>query len=164
MYLSKIRGYIPMLKIRYAIKEDIPFILQGIMEVCRIEKEKPDKKAKLVCLINKAMQKKEIRVITKGKETAGFVQFQFTRKSPYGIEYGEYGKRFCWIDWMYVAKKFRRSGIGNALHNEIRCVCKKCRVSEIMLDVFQINESAKKFYRKEGFSEFIHILKEKIRQ
>ncbi|MFA5888314.1 MAG: GNAT family N-acetyltransferase [Candidatus Nanoarchaeia archaeon] len=153
-----------MLKIRYAIRSDIPFILQGIREVCKIEMEKPDKKPKLIRLINKAMKKKEIRVVTQDGKTAGFVQFQFTRKSPYGIEYGDYGKSFCWIDWMYVAKKFRRSGIGNALHNEIRRICKNRRVSEIMLDVFHVNESARKFYTKEGFSEFIHILKEKIRQ
>ncbi len=153
-----------MLKIRYAIKADIPFILQGIREVCRIEMEKPDKKAKLIRLINKAMKKKEIRVVTQDGKTAGFVQYQFTRKSPYGIEYGNYGKRFCWIDWMYISKEFRRSGIGNALRNEIRRICKKHRISEILLDVFQVNESARKFYSKEGFSEFIHILKEKIRQ
>ena len=65
---------------------------------------------------------------------------------------------------MYISKEFRRSGIGNALRNEIRRICKKHRISEILLDVFQVNESARKFYSKEGFSEFIHILKEKIRQ
>lgn len=161
-FLKKEPLYAIMEEIRYAEKGDINFILQGIREICRIERQKPDSKAKLVNQIKKVIRKKEIRIIAQDKEAIGFIQFTFTKKSPYGIEYGNYERRFCWIDWMYVAKKFRNKGIGRALHKEVASACKKQGISEIMLDVFHINNSAMEFYKKEGFLEFIHILRERI--
>lgn len=151
-----------MKDIRYAEKGDINFILHGIREICRIERQKPDSKTKLISLIKKAIRKKEIRIIAQDKKDIGFVQFTFTKKSPYGIEYGNYNRRFCWIDWMYVAKEFRKKSIGRLLHKEVASACKKQGVSEIMLDVFHINSKARGFYEKEGFLEFIHILRERI--
>ena len=71
-----------MLKIRYALKADIPFILQGIREVCRIEMEKPDKKAKLIRLINKAMKKKEIRIVTQDGENSRLCPVSVYKKKP----------------------------------------------------------------------------------
>jgi len=63
---------------------------------------------------------------------------------------------------MYVRKGFRGKGIGKALHEDVVSICKKKGIKEILLDVFQINSLARKFYEKEDFSQFIQILRERI--
>lgn len=150
-------------KIRFATKKDIPFIVKGIQEICRIEKENPDKKENIIKITKKALRKKEIKVaVDKNNKPIGFIQFKFTNKTPYGIEYGNYERKYCWIDWMYTSEKYRGKGIGSILHKDILPICKKAKIKEIILDVFQVNPKAKKFYEKEGFREYIYLLKEKI--
>ena len=56
----------------------------------------------------------------------------------------------------------RGEGIGKLLHKDLAGICKKWKIREIMLDVFERNENARKFYEKEGFEEFVHILIEKL--
>lgn len=149
-------------KIRYASEEDIPFIIQGIKEISIVEKQKPDKDVMILKFIKLALKKNEIKVISKDKKVIGFIQFKFTNKNPYGIEYGKYERRFCWVDWWYIAKDYRNKGFGKILHQDIISLCKRKKIKEVMLDVFHVNSSAFGFYKKEGFSEFIHIMREKI--
>jgi diamine N-acetyltransferase len=147
---------------RFALNEDIPFITNGIKEICLIEKQKPENDSKILKSLKIALLKKEILILCENNELIGFVQFKITNQTPYGIDYGKCEKKFCWIDWFYVAKKYRNQGFGKILHQNIRSLCKKKKVNEIMLDVFKINSNARKFYQKEGFSEFIYIMREKI--
>lgn len=152
-----------MFNLRYANKNDISFVLQGIFEICAIEKQKKDSLAVALKLITDALRKKEIRIITDDDVIVGFIQFAFTKKNPYGLKYGDYERKYCWVDNMYVAKKFRKMGIGEMLLKDVRVICKKEKISEIMLDVFHVNKKARAFYEEEGFSEFIHILRQKIK-
>lgn len=151
------------MKLKSAEKRDILFILNGINEICKIEKQKVYKKSELIKIIKSSLRKKEIKIAIDKNKVVGFIQFKFSKLNPYGIDYGKYEKKYCWIDWMYVSKEFRGKGIGRSLHNYVRSICKKKNISEIMLDVFKVNKNAIKFYKKEGFIEFIHILKEKIK-
>ncbi|MBW3003401.1 GNAT family N-acetyltransferase [Candidatus Woesearchaeota archaeon] len=151
-----------MINVAFAKVKDVPFILRGTKEICTIEKQKPELENKQLKLIRSAIQNKEIRVASADGKAVGFVQFKFTKKNPYGINYGNYERKFCWIEWMYVLNEWRRKGIATLLHKDVISLCKKNNVKEIMLDVFQVNSVARKFYRREGFSEFIRILKERI--
>lgn len=151
-----------MVKITFAKTKDIPFILQGTKEICLIEKQESVLDNSQLKIIKTALKKKEIRVASIDRKIVGFIQFKFSKKNPYGIDYGDYERRFCWIEWFYVSKEWRRNGIGKLLHKDILALCKKKNIKEIMLDVFQVNNAAIKFYKKEGFSEFIKILMERI--
>ena len=148
-----------MIQIRFGKKDDINLILNGILEICKIEKQKPETKNKLIQQTKNAIQKKEIRIITLNKEPIGFLQYKFTKKTPYGIDYGNSENKFCWIDWFYITKEHRRKGFGEILIKDLKLLSKKKKIHEIMLDVFNINNQAIKFYKKEVFKDFIQILK-----
>lgn len=145
-----------------AVKEDVTFILRGIKEICKIEKQKPDPDKTIIKLTNNAINNNQIRILRINKKPIGFVQYKFTRKSLYGFDYGPYKRKYCWIDWWYVTKAYRRKGIGNMLYKEMIKICKKQKIKEIILDVFDVNRNARRFYEKEKFHNSIHILKEKI--
>jgi GNAT superfamily N-acetyltransferase len=150
------------IKIQNATKKDINFIYNGTTDICKIEKQKPEKKAFTIKQLKQAIQTKKVRVAHLNKKPVGFVQFTFSNKSPYGLEYGRWERKFCWIEWMYITKKNRRQGIGILLKKDLEKICKKKKVNEIMLDVFEVNKKAKKFYIKNGFNDVIHIMTTKI--
>jgi len=75
-----------MNEIRYASKEDSNLIIKGIIEICNLEKEKPETKNKLTKQTKNAIQRKEIRIITLDHKPIGFVQYKFTKKTPYGYK------------------------------------------------------------------------------
>jgi GNAT superfamily N-acetyltransferase len=144
-----------------ARKRDLKFIVHGIKDICKIEKERSEKEIILIKKTRKAIKNKQIKVARINNITVGFLQYAFSRNEPYGLNYGK-REKFCWIEWTYVAKKYRRKGIGHLLHKEVISVCKNNNIQEIMLDVFEINKKARNFYSKENFNNFIHILREKI--
>ncbi len=150
-----------MIKIKRAGDEDTGFVLNGIKEICRIEKEEPEKDSVLIKKINKAIKDREIILAEVNNKPAGFIQFDISYKEPYGLDYGK-RKRYCWVDWVFVKRSFRRKRIGKRLVGELKKICKKNKIREIMLDTFDINKKAKKFYSKIGFREYIHIIREEI--
>ena len=151
-----------MNEIRYASKEDLDLIIKGILEICNLEKEKPDTKKQILRKTLKAIKNKEIITIYTNNKPVAFIQFKFTKKTPYGINYSDNKNKLCWIDWIYVLKGYRKKGLGNRLLKDLEYICKQNKTKEIMLDVFKINKSATKFYEHKKYSEYIKILREKI--
>jgi len=147
--------------IENATETDLLFIINGIKKICKIEKEIPEKDSILIKNTKEAIRNKKIRIAKTNNKTLGFVQFTFSSKEPYGLSYGK-RKEFCWLEWMYILEPYQRRGVGHLLHNDIKRICRKNKIKEIILDVFEINEIAKNFYKKEKFNYFIHILREKI--
>jgi GNAT superfamily N-acetyltransferase len=142
---------------------DLDFIVKGMFEICNIERQVSDPRNTLIKQAKKAIKGEEILVARDKAKIVGFIQFVFAKKNPYGLDYGNYNKKYCWIEWMYVRRGYRRKGIGKRLQENVIAVCKKHKVKEIMLDVFDVNKNARKFYEEEKFCNFIHILKEKVR-
>jgi len=149
------------INLEHASYANINFIIRGIKEICKIEQQEPEKIKILVKNTKRAIKNKRIRIIKKDGMIRGFVQFTFSSKEPYGLDYGK-RKRYCWVEWMYIAKSYRRKGFGRQLHKDLMKICNKNNVKEIMLDVFEVNENARNFYQKEKFKDFIHILREKV--
>lgn len=148
--------------IENASTEDMEFIVKGMFEICSIERQLSDPRNTLIKQTKKAIKNREILVARDKNRPVGFIQFVFAKKNPYGLEYGDYRRKYCWIEWMYVKRGYRRKGIGKLLHKNVIAVCKKHKVKEIMLDVFDVNKNARKFYEEEKFCNFIHILKERV--
>jgi len=144
-----------------ATAEELPFIIKGVKEICKIEKQKSEDSALLRKTIRKAIEEKKIIVAKVDDSLVGFLQFAFSNKEPYGLDYGK-RRKFCWIEWMYVARPFRKKEIGHSMHKELIKLCKAKGIKEIMVDVFEVNKKARAFYEREAFSNFIHILRERV--
>lgn len=156
------------MKIRYAKPSELNFILRGIKEICTFEESSVwiEKFAYFGNLmrsnsspkVRKAIQKKNILIAILEKKPVGFLWFSISKKCPYGINYGEYSKKYLWIDFSFVSKKFRKHGIGTALYNESFKIAKRKKICTVVLDVFEINKLSMKFHKKLGFEPKIHLL------
>jgi len=146
------------IKIRNATSKDLNFIYGGTIDICKIEKQTPEKKSFTIKQLKLAIKNKKIRIAYLSEKPIGFVQFTFSNKSPYGLKYGRWKRKFCWIEWMYVSKGNRLQGIGKLLKKDLEKIVKRKKIKEIMLDVFEINKNAKKFYLKNEFKDIIHIM------
>lgn len=58
------------------------------------------------------------------------------------------------IKRFYVAKEFRGKGLAQKMLEKIKDFAKKKNYKTIMVDIFQNNERAKKFFQKQGFEVF----------
>lgn len=150
-------------EIKNAKTEDIPFVIEGIKEICKIEKQKPESDKSLLKTTFKAIKKKEILIVTNKNHQIGFLQFTFSKKSPYGLDYGNWDRRFAWIEWVYVSKNYRKKGIGKTLIKKLNSICKKNKIHEVLLDVFEVNKNAREFYSKSHFVRQINILSERLK-
>lgn len=150
-------------EVENAKEEDIEFILKGIKDVCRIEKQIPEDRRVLIKKTREALLKKQIRVAKISGNTVGFIQFSFSRRSPYGMDYGTWTRRFAWMEWLYVDSSVRGKGIGSVLHGDLIKICKKKNVTEILLDVFDVNDKAIEFYLKRKFNNVIHIMSHRLK-
>jgi GNAT superfamily N-acetyltransferase len=145
---------------RYATEKDLKFIVGGIEEICRIEKEPCEEITRLKKKIGKAIRNSEIIIIEDTLPVA-FAWIGFSKKIPYGIDYG-IGQEYCWIHWSYVEKKMRRKGVGARLYNEVVKECRQRNVGYIHVDVFKVNQISRAFHSAMGFREMLSIYKKKI--
>jgi GNAT superfamily N-acetyltransferase len=146
-----------------ATTKDIPFIIKGINEIYKIEKQPSDKRSVLEKKIKIQIKQKQIIVAKIGEKTIGFLEFLFSKKEPYGINYDDEKEKYCWVNNMYVKKELRGLGIGKLFFKELKKICKDKKIKRIMLDVFEVNENGKKFYKKTGFKQETHIMEEKLK-
>jgi ribosomal protein S18 acetylase RimI-like enzyme len=58
------------------------------------------------------------------------------------------------INHISVSEQYKNSGIGNSLIAAVEKLAQERHVSEIVLDVWQFNESAIKFFETKGFKVF----------
>jgi ribosomal protein S18 acetylase RimI-like enzyme len=144
--------------IAYATNEESDFIFNGIQEICKIEKETSDGKVWLNKSIKSSIKRKNIVCLKLNGKIAGFLEFIISKKEPYGINYEKEKKNFCWVNNMFVDKKYRGKGFGEEMFNELYKICKKKGINKIMLDVFKVNEPSRRFYEIEGFKNKINIM------
>lgn len=64
------------------------------------------------------------------------------------------------IKRFYVAKEFRGKGLAQKMLDKIKDFAKKKNYKTIMVDIFQNNERAKKFFQKQGFEVFNSDIRE----
>lgn len=148
-----------MIKIKNAKVEHAEFVLKGIEEITKTEKATLTKKLKteLKEIILKDIKRKEIKIASKDGKPIAFIWFKFSDKTPFGVNYGSWDEKYCWINWTYVIKNFRNRGIGSALYKEVEKICKKKGVKTIMLDIFKVNKLSEKVHKKLGFKELLSI-------
>lgn len=147
------------LTVRNAKPRDVDFILYGIKDTFRIEKDVFNDK---ICLEKKRLAKKaiknnQVRIALKENNPVGFLWFKISDVTPFGLDYGRWSKKYCWISYVYILKGYRNQGIGSLLYDDITKICKKRGVKHIMLDVFTVNEKSARFHRKKGFKPFLSI-------
>ncbi len=63
---------------------------------------------------------------------------------------------------IFVLENYRRIGIGNALVKELLKWFKKKNVKNIILSVATANKTGLKFWKKQGFKEFLITMRKKI--
>ena len=138
---------------KYAIKENLNFIISGISEICKLEEEQIEPIKSLSKKILYAIKRKEIIISIKNKISTGFIWGTFTKKVPYGINFGNEKETFCWVSWTYVIRSERNKGIGTFLYNQLEKECKKRKVKQIRLDVFTVNKNSERFHLKLGYTQ-----------
>lgn len=152
------------LKIRDASLRDARFILSGIRDIFRIEKyvfsDRIYRERKR--LTKNAIKNKQVRIVIKGNEPIGFSWFKIDSLTPFGLDYGKWSGKYCWISFVYVLKNYRNQGIGSLLYDDIMKICRRRGIREIMLDVFIVNKKSARFHRKMGFKPFLSIYSKKM--
>ncbi len=151
-----------LIKTSPAKHKHLNFILEGIKIIYKIEKEPYKDKKNVTKNIIKSIKNKEIIIADLNDKPVAFLQFNFSKKCPYGLNYSNWKNKFGWIEWLYVEKKQQHKKIGTLLQKEFEKECKKRKIKEILLDVYEVNQNARKFYQKNGYKEKIIILSKKI--
>ena len=77
----------------------------------------------------------------------GFLSAKF-KKTPW-YKYAN----ACMIDEISVSEKYRSCGIGTALIKKTLSLCKKKKIEEIKLDIYNANVDAKRLYEHLGFKD-----------
>jgi GNAT superfamily N-acetyltransferase len=147
---------------RFAVSADFNFVWQGVEEICMIDAfpsldEEEDEKA-----ARKAIREKRVLVAEVNGVPAGFLWFVFSKKLPWGVDYGSFKKTFAYSNYVFVGKRFRKKGVGKLLYKEFEGVCKRRGVREIFLDVFWTNSRSRKFHGKTGFKPFTVVYSKKL--
>jgi GNAT superfamily N-acetyltransferase len=152
-------------KIRFAKTSDFDFVLRGMREIdLKIEKRELTKE-KIVqrrkAALSDVKRKRTLVAEDERGNRLGFLTFAFSRKTPFGLNYGPWEREFAWVAWSYVAPRFRGRGVGRALYAEVERICRKRGVKEILLDVFEVNARSRSFHKKLGFIPLLSIYSKK---
>jgi len=148
--------------IRNARLQDTEFVLKGIREIFRIENDIFVYREKKKLAIN-AIMNKQVRVVIEENKPIGFSWFGISDLTPFGLDYGKWSRKYCWISFVYVVKGHRNRGIGSLLYDDIMRICKRKKVRQIMLDVFTVNKKSARFHEKIGFKPLLSIFTTRAR-
>lgn len=88
---------------------------------------------------------KGIKLIIKEKKK------EVGRISLYFLKNDLHKKPFCYLEDLFVAKSFRRKGVGSRLVHEAIEVAKKNKCYKIIATSRHLNENAHAFYERLGF-------------
>ena len=80
-------------------------------------------------------------------KVVGFLLVEFTKTPHYK------NVNVCILDEIVVSEKHRSCGIGTALFKKAMSVCKKKKIEEVKLNVYNANIDAKRLYERLGFSD-----------
>lgn len=152
------------IKIRDARLQDTGFILSGIRDIFRMEKCIFNKKVytEKKKLARSAIKDKRMRIAVKDTIPVGFLWFGISDITPFGLDYGKWSGKYCWISFVYVVEEYRSQGIGSLLYEDITRICRRKKIEEITLDVFTINKKSEKFHKKIGFRPMLSLYSKKL--
>lgn len=153
-------------KIRRGFTRDTDFIVSGVMDIFRTETEdEPQTKdfqrkysARIEKLLLKALRKGEVRISEINGKNVGFVWFEKTLNSIFGLRYPDWSKKYCWICWAYVKEGFRGASLGTLMYNDIESMCKKEGLKSIGADFHLKNTRSKKFHYSLGFKPVYQVV------
>lgn len=93
----------------------------------------------------KKLTAKGIKLVVKEKKK------EIGRISLYFLKNDLHKKHFCYLEDLFVAKSFRRKGIGTRLAHEAIELAKKNKCYKIIATSRHLNETAHAFYERLGF-------------
>jgi ribosomal protein S18 acetylase RimI-like enzyme len=155
------------LSYRFAASLDSDVIMKGILEILFLEENKTsffseEKHQEQQYLICNAIDKKTIIVSEKNNEVVGFIWFNITNKSFYGLDYGNLENRYMFISYIWVLESCRNKGIGIELYNKVINYAKENNIKKIWLDIYMSNEKSIHFHTKLGFQPQIMLYSKDI--
>jgi ribosomal protein S18 acetylase RimI-like enzyme len=150
---------------RFAIPTDIDIIMKGILEILFLEENKTsffseEKHQEQYNLICNAIDKNTIIVseintntTNNTTEVIGFIWFNITNKSFYGVDYGNVENQYMFISYIWVIESFRNKGIAKQLYDKVIHYAKENmpNIKKIWLDIYMSNEKSIHFHSKLGF-------------
>lgn len=146
----------------YASKKEMPFIIRGIVEISKKEREDLGSLRDLKTKTRAAISKGEILIGRCSGKAVAFGWWTYSNKVPYGVDYGN-EKLFCWVNWVYVSKAYRKNGIGTLIYKEIEKECRKKKVKEIKLNIFPRSLKSLEFHKRKGFKSMLTIFHKKLK-
>ena len=152
------------MRIRDATKGDFDFIFSGRKEIAREERFRIPSIAKEKKRVRDAIAGKRVRVAVEGGKAVGFTWFIEGSETPFGLDYGEFGLKYLWVDYVFVEKGWRGKGVGKALYADLASIARKRGASRLMGDVFTINSKSIAFHEKLGFEPLLRIYWKKVRK
>ena len=64
-------------------------------------------------------------------------------------------QKWIYIDQIGVTAKFRRKGVGKKLIEAAQEIARQNQINRLMLDVWNVNQNAKEFFKAQGFNSTI---------
>lgn len=155
------------LSYRFATPSDRDVIMKGILEILFLEENKTtffseEKHQEQQDLISKAIEKKTIIVAEKKNEVVGFIWFNITNKSFYGLDYGNLENHYMFISYIWVIESSRNKGIAMQLYDRVINYAKEHHIKKIWLDIYMSNEKSIHFHNKLGFQPQITLYSKDI--
>lgn len=98
-------------------------------------------------------------VVEKDGEVIGFAEAYIRYTPDYPILQP---RKWVLIDGIAVDKAYRKTGAGQALFDELICRARAAGIDQIELNVYEFNEPAYKFYRKNGFETVCKTMSKRI--
>jgi len=147
------------MKLRYANKNDIDFLVRGLKETHIIEKwprenlvpeqEKQDAMT--------AIEKKWIRIAEESGNPIGFLWFNPNFRAMH-LDREDY----LWIHLIFIVEKWRSKGVAKFLISDVEQIAKKLGRKEIIFDIFEVNTDSNKFFKKLGSKPIYTIYSKKF--
>lgn len=132
-----------MIKIRKGIKSDLPFILDLIKELADYEKALSEVDINLTQLENDGFGNNSVFsfiVAEKNNQIVGM--------ALYYTKYSTWKGKCLFLEDLIVREKYRKSGIGSKLFNEVIRTAKSKKMKRVMWQVLDWNQPAINFYKK----------------
>ena len=101
-------------------------------------------------------ENREIFICFDKQRSVGYILLQIGGHEGHAFCYAQ---KWIYIDHIGVSEKHWGKGIGRQLIETAKKYAKQHRINRIMLDVWTVNESAKKFFRKQGFNAIVERMK-----
>ena len=160
---------IELFSYRFATIVDIDIIMKGILEILFLEENKTcffseDKKQEQLNLMCEAINNKTIIVAenNSNNDVLGFIWFNITNKSFYGLDYGNLENNYMFISYIWVVEISRDKGIASKLYDKVITYAKENNIKKIWLDIYMSNEKSIEFHNKLGFTPQITLYSKDI--